>query len=109
MQNISSVNELLIELKERLAAIYGDRLNAVVLFGSEARGDARAESDIDLLVVLRGPMDDYGVELERSLAAVYPVALRVGRRVSVKLLDRQEYEQGDSPLVREVRRTGVAA
>jgi predicted nucleotidyltransferase len=100
---------LLIELKERLAAIYGDRLNAVVLFGSEARGDARAESDIDLLVVLRGPMDDYGVELERSLAAVYPVALRVGRRVSVKLLDRQEYEQGDSPLVREVRRTGVAA
>jgi len=109
MQIISSVNELLIELKERLAAIYGDRLNAVVLFGSEARGDARAESDIDLLVVLRGPMDDYGVELERSLAAVYPVALRVGRRVSVKLLDRQEYEQGDSPLVREVRRTGVAA
>lgn len=109
MQNISSINELLIELKERLAAIYGDRLDAVVLFGSEARGDARAESDIDLLVVLRGPMDDYGVELERSLAAVYPVALRVGRRVSVKLLDRQEYEQGDSPLVREVRRTGVAA
>ena len=109
MQIISSVNELLIELKERLAATYGDRLDAVVLFGSEARGDARAESDIDLLVVLRGPMDDYGVELERSLAAVYPVALRVGRRVSVKLLDPQEYEQGDSPLVREVRRTGVAA
>jgi uncharacterized protein len=109
MQNISSVNELLIELKERLAAIYGDRLDAVVLFGSEARGDARAESDIDLLVVLCGPIDDYGVELERSLAAVYPVALRVGRRVSVKLLDRREYDQGDSPLVREIRRTGVAA
>lgn len=109
MQNISSVNELLNELKERLAATYGDRLDVVVLFGSEARGDARAESDIDLLVVLCEPMDDYGVELERSLAAVYPVALRVGRRVSVKLLGRRDYEQGDSPLVREVRRTGVAA
>ena len=109
MQNISSVNELLNELKERLAATYGDRLDAVVLFGSEVRGDARADSDIDLLVVLRGPMDDYGIELERSLAAVYPVALRVGRRVSVKLLGRRDYEQGDSPLVREIRQTGVAA
>lgn len=109
MQCVLSGQELLNDLKQRLAATYGDRLDVLVLFGSEARGDARAESDIDLLVVLRGPMDDYGVELERSLAAVYPVALRVGRRVSVKLLDRQEYEHGDSPLVREVRRTGVAA
>lgn len=46
---------------------------------------------------------------ERGLAAVYPVALRLGRRVSVKPLAREEYEQGDSPLLREVRRTGVAA
>jgi predicted nucleotidyltransferase len=109
MQSVLSAKALLNDLKERLAATYGDRLDVVVLFGSEARGDARADSDIDLLVVLCGPIDDYGVELERSLAAVYPVALRVGRRVSVKLLDRREYDQGDSPLVREIRRTGVAA
>jgi len=40
---------------------------------------------------------------------VYPVALRLGRRVSVKPLAREEYERGDSPLLREVRRSGVAA
>jgi hypothetical protein len=54
-------------------------------------------------------MDDYGLELDRSLTAVYPVALRVGRRISVKPVDRRDYEQGDCPLLREVRRTGVAA
>ncbi|MFM7244307.1 MAG: hypothetical protein ACKO40_09070 [Planctomycetaceae bacterium] len=43
------------------------------------------------------------------LPAVYPVALRHGRRVSVKPLTREEYEHGDSPLLREVRRSGVAA
>ena len=100
---------ILAELKERLAAAYGDRLYAVVLFGSEARGDARPDSDIDLMAVLDTLSGDYGDELEKGLAAVYPVALRIGRRVSVKPLARDEYEQGDSPLLREVRRSGVAA
>jgi len=100
---------ILAELKERLSEAYGERLHAVVLFGSEARGDARPDSDIDVVVVLDKLAGDYGDELERGLAAVYPVALRLGRRVSVKPLARDEYEQGDSPLLREVRRSGVAA
>ena len=102
-------SSLLGELTDRLTAAYGDRLHAVVLFGSEARGDAGPDSDIDLLAVLETPTGDYGDELERGLAAVYPVALRLGRRVSVKPLTREEYERGDSPLLREVRRAGVAA
>jgi predicted nucleotidyltransferase len=99
---------LLDELRERLAGAFGDRLRGVVLFGSEARGEAGPESDVDLLVVLHHLSADYGDELERGLVAVYPVALRLGRRVSVKPLDVIEYESGDSPLLREVRRTGVA-
>jgi predicted nucleotidyltransferase len=94
------------ELKERLSAAYGVPLHAVVLFGSEARGNAGLNSDIDALSVLGNLSGDYGDELERGLGAVYPVALRSGRRVSVKPLAREEYEQGDSPLLREVRCTG---
>ena len=55
-----------------------------------------------MLAVLETQSGDYGDELERALAAVYPVALRLGRRVSVKPLTREEYEYGDSPLLREV-------
>ncbi len=36
-----------------LAQRFGDRLVSVVLFGSRARAQARPESDIDLLVVIR--------------------------------------------------------
>jgi predicted nucleotidyltransferase len=100
---------ILSEAKKCLAAAYGDRLKAVLLFGSEARGEALPESDIDLVVVLEGPAVDYGEELERSLTAVYPLAVRIGRRISVKPLLREVYEGGDSPLLRELRRTGVAA
>ena len=102
-------SRILAELKERLSEVYGERLHAVVLFGSEARGDAKPDSDIDVLAVLETLAGDYGDELERSLAAVYPVALQIGRRVSVKPLTREQFEQGDSPLLREVRRSGVAA
>ena len=35
-----------------LRELYGDRLKDVILFGSQARGDAHPESDIDLMVVL---------------------------------------------------------
>ena len=101
-------SRVLDELKERLSAAYGARLHAVVLFGSEARGNARPRSDIDVLAVLETLAGDYGEELERGVAAVYPVALRIGRRVSVKPLVCEEYEQGGSPLLREVRRSGVA-
>ena len=102
-------SRILAELKERLLEAYGERLHAVVLFGSEARGDARPDSDIDVMAVLDTLSGDYGDELERGLAAVHPVALRLGRRVSLKPLTREEFEQGDSPLLREVRRSGVAA
>ena len=50
------------ELKDRLAFAYGERLHAVVLFGSEARGDARPDSDIDVLAVLKTLSGDYGDE-----------------------------------------------
>jgi uncharacterized protein len=96
-------------LKERLSFAYGERLHAVILFGSEARGNARPDSDIDVFTVFETLAGDYGDELERGLAAVYPVALKLGRRVSLKPVARAEYERGDSPLLREMRRSGIAA
>ncbi len=38
---------------ERVAQLYPDEVLSVTLYGSQARGDAKAESDIDVLVVVR--------------------------------------------------------
>ena len=45
-----TTDELLKEIKVRLSAAYGERLRGVVLYGSQARGDARPDSDVDILV-----------------------------------------------------------
>ena len=44
-----------------LVEAFADRLMAVVLFGSQARGEARPGSDHDLLVVIENlPADPFG-------------------------------------------------
>jgi predicted nucleotidyltransferase len=47
---------ILTELRRRFEALYGERLVRMVLFGSQAREDAELGSDIDVLVVLKGPV-----------------------------------------------------
>ncbi len=47
----------------------------IILFGSQARGDSRPDSDVDLLVILPGKVDRRraAVEIRRALAG-FPVA-----------------------------------
>jgi predicted nucleotidyltransferase len=47
-----AVDRALVALKARLSATLGARLRELRLFGSYARGDAGAESDVDVLVLV---------------------------------------------------------
>ena len=100
--------ELLREIKSRLEQAHGERLKGVVLYGSEARGDAGPDSDIDVLVLLDGPVA-YGQELRRSVHALYPLTLQLGRPVSPKVVDAEEYETFDCPLYRNAHQEGTLA
>src|SRR5712691_1603938 len=48
---------ILKRFRAALDELYGDRIERVVLFGSRARGDARADSDYDVAVFLQGFAD----------------------------------------------------
>lgn len=43
------------EFADRVTSVLGDQVNSIVLYGSVARGEAKRESDIDLLVVSPSP------------------------------------------------------
>jgi hypothetical protein len=48
------LRETLRWVTEAVRDVYASRLQRLILFGSRARGDATAESDVDVLVVLEG-------------------------------------------------------
>ena len=58
------LKEIIAQTRLGLEKIYGEQIERVVLFGSQARGDARADSDIDLLIVLKNPFS-YSTESDR--------------------------------------------
>ena len=54
----------------RIHSRFSDRILAVILFGSKARGDAEIESDIDLLVLVDVESDEFRSELWRIASDV---------------------------------------
>ena len=42
------------ELAEMLCEVYRDKLKAVILYGSVARGTATDDSDVDIMVLVDG-------------------------------------------------------
>ncbi|HNQ24229.1 MAG TPA: nucleotidyltransferase domain-containing protein [Phycisphaerae bacterium] len=98
--------DILAEIKDRLRRRHGARLRGVVLYGSEARGEAGPDSDIDILVMLAEPID-YGRDLEANLDALYPLALQIGRRISPKPVGVTHYQTHDCPLYRAARSEGI--
>ncbi len=103
-----TAEEILKEARSRLEAVYGERLRGVVLYGSFARGTQGPDSDIDLLVLLTGPVR-LADDMLTSIRALYPLGEHLGRPISPKPIDIEQYEHSDCPLFRNAKREGIAA
>lgn len=96
------------EVKVAFERLYGNRLRGLYVFGSRARGDADAESDVDVLVVL-ADFDVYGEELERTSEARSEVALRHDVSVSTVFVRERDWLAESTPFLDNVRREAIAA
>ena len=94
------------EVKQALTKLYGDRLDRVVLYGSYARGDFHAESDVDFLVVLRDEVVKSGAEIWTMSEKIGDLCLKYGVHVSAFPTSLNKYSQSQLFLYQNVRREG---
>ena len=87
---------LLKTMRSALEAVYGPRVRGVLLYGSEARGEPRIDSDIDVLVLL-DKVAEYGEEVRRCLDVLYPLSLKLERSISPTPVAAEEYGTLDCP------------
>ena len=62
-----------------------------ILYGSEARGDARADSDIDVLILLDGDKRDFHRE-DKLSGELYNLELNTGVLISPMIMLRKQWE-----------------
>jgi len=78
------------EFLKRVLEKYRDKIDSIILFGSVARGVAKEESDIDILIVTR--YEDF--KLRRALVGIaFDILLETEKNISVKTLSKDEFER----------------
>jgi len=102
------VKQVVGEFVRRTQSLYGDRLKRILVYGSFARNEATAESDIDLAVVLAGDVAP-GKEIDRMIDIITDINLEYGVLLSVYPVSEQNYQNTNSPLLMNIRREGIAA
>jgi len=102
------LDQLLVELKSGLTALYKDTLCGVYLFGSYARGDQDSESDLDILIIL-SHYEHYSVEIERTGELISRLSLKYSVSISRKIITADRWKTVDSALLRNVRAEAVQA
>ncbi|MFQ5431742.1 MAG: nucleotidyltransferase domain-containing protein [Nitrospinota bacterium] len=101
-------NKLLENIKKDLQSVYGNRLKRVILYGSEAMGNAAPDSDIDLLVLLEGTVS-LGKETETIVKALYPLQLEILRPIHAIPVNVKTYDAGEFALFRNAKKEGIPA
>jgi predicted nucleotidyltransferase len=97
------------KVTEEMKLIFGDKLKAVLLYGSYARGDYKEDSDIDIFVLV----DLEKLALSRYRTQVSYFASRLDLKydifVSIKLQDKHtfDYYLEVLPYYRNVAKEGI--
>ncbi len=101
------VRKLLKEFKTNITRIYGEQLRAVYLYGSYARGDNMAGSDLDIVVVLND-FQRRAAEIRRTSDLVGDLSLDYEITVSPLFMRENEWETNKFALLRNIKSEGVS-
>jgi predicted nucleotidyltransferase len=106
LQLPKSLRDALQTARDRISAEFA--VDRVVLFGSVVRGEADEESDVDLLVVLKGPLE-HKIR-NRISRIILDINLEYDTNLSSLVVEQQAWDEGllsVSPIHEEIEEEGI--
>lgn len=101
LNDLDKVNRDVISIMTRL---YGSRLSKIILFGSYARGDFHAESDIDYLIVLKEDNVSSFTESKYVSPLTSDYHLETGIPITSVVVAENQLLKSSRPFFKEVRK-----
>jgi predicted nucleotidyltransferase len=107
MQLQVRINKILHEYRQKLFTVLGEDLDALVLYGSQARGEATSVSDIDVLCIMKKPFN-YGDLIFRTSKVTAAISLKYDVVLSRVFISRKDYETRRTPFLMNVHKEQIA-
>ena len=103
-----NLNNLLKDASDSLKQIYGDDLVKVILYGSYARGDYHADSDIDILALVNYDDKTIWKYRDKLVSAMVNLDDKYSVYTSIKTnnIDHFNYWKDDMPYYKNVIKDG---
>lgn len=96
------------QARRALEALYGPTLRGVYLYGSGARDELTADSDIDIAVILSEVSDPFA-EHEQTSELAADLSLEYNTVVTFLFIAEKDFHEGLFLVYRVIKREGIAA
>ncbi len=102
--------KLFSEINEHMAILFGDKLKAIILYGSYAQNNQDKESDIDFLVLVDDTEENLKKNRYRIADIMTKLSLTYDILVSITEATYNQYNEYSEvlPFYRNIRKEGIA-
>ena len=104
MVNLKAIEK---EVRTALKRLYGERVAKILLYGSYARGDFHAESDVDFLLIL----NDESIQIFDEISKIAPIIscldLKFNSIISVVPTTIKKMETSNLLFYKKIRREAI--
>lgn len=101
-----TLNTILNQTCQELKTLYGQQIDQIILYGSQAREDAESDSDIDILIILKQDFQ-YSEESNRISKTIADLCLEHNTLISCALASSRQFQEYNNSFFRNIRREGI--